>query len=272
MELKQSGKNHSNSATVSVGGMADFQGVPEGAYLLTVRTSRGETLHQEMVTVRSHGGPVSIRLPEHKVERPVQGVISVARLRHKIPKQAKKAFDKSVDLREKGDIEGSLEQLKRATELDSEYMEAFNNLGARYLQLGQSEKALAAFQRALELDPSAALVQTNIGAALMAMGQMKEAEATFRRVLENSGGQVKARYLLGLALYAQRQYTEETLDLLRRSEIDYPSARLAMAAVHANMGHTKQAEQVLYSYLSNGPEQGREQARAMLARLQQNEK
>jgi hypothetical protein len=133
IELRDSGKNNSSSVPVGVAGAAEFQGIPEGSYVLTVKNMRGDALYQEAVVVRNHAGPVSIRLPEQKKERPVSGLISVSRLKHKIPKDAKKAFAKSVELNAKGDAEGSLNYLKRATEIDPEYMEAFNNVGARYL-------------------------------------------------------------------------------------------------------------------------------------------
>jgi tetratricopeptide (TPR) repeat protein len=271
IELRDSGKNHSNVVPVSVNGAADFQGIPEGSYLLTVRNMRGDAIHQEVVVVRSHSGPVSIRMPEQKKERPVSGLVSVARLKHKIPKDAKKAFVKSIELNEKGDVEGSLEYLKRATEIDAEYMEAFNNLGARYLRLGRYQEALGAFRRAMELDPSATMVQVNTGVALMALGNLHEAEAAFRRVIQLTG-EVKARYMLGLALYAQHQYTDEALDLLKQAQDDYPNARLALAVIHAHLGHTKEARQALNAYMPTAPEQGRKQAQALLAGLQQPDK
>jgi tetratricopeptide (TPR) repeat protein len=270
MELRDSGKNHSNAVPVSVGGSAEFQSIPEGSYLLTVRDMRGESIHQEMVVVRKHAGPVSIRLPEKKVERPVSGLVSVARLKHKIPKAARKAFSRSIDLHKKGDAEGSLSYLKKATEVDPEYMEAFNNLGARYLSMGRYHEALSAFRRAMDLDPSATLVQVNAGVALMALGNLKEAETAFRRVVQLTG-EVKARYMLGLALYAQQQYTEEAVHLLNQAQNDYPSARLALAVIHANLGHTKEARKALDAYMPTAPEKGRLEAQALLAHLQQNE-
>lgn len=268
VELRDSGKNHSSTASVGVGGAVDFQGIPEGTYILTVKDFRGDAVHQETVTVRPNGGPISIRLPEDKAERPVSELVSVRRLKHKIPKEAKKAFVKSVQLSEKGDDDACLDYLKRATELDPEYMEAFNNLGARYMKAGKHQQALTAFQRAMELDPSATLVQINASAALMALGDFRSAETTLRRVVQTSGNP-KARYMLGLTLYSQREFTDEALDLLRRSEEEFPNARLVMAVIHAKLGHTKEARQVLNTYLATGPEAGRNQAQAMLAGLQQ---
>jgi tetratricopeptide (TPR) repeat protein len=268
VELSDAGKNISSTAAVSVSGSVDFQGIPEGSYMLTVKDFRGNPIYQQAVSVRPNSGPVSIRLPEQKGERPVSGFVSVSRLKHKIPKQARKAFEKSVQLSEKGDDEAALNYLKKATEIDPEYMEAFNNLGARYMKLGEHQQALTAFRRAMELDPSATLVQINTGAALMAVGDMSEAELTLRRVVESSGN-IKARYMLGLALYSQRKYTPETLDLFRRCQDDYPSARLAIAVIHANLGHADEARQVLKSYISTAPESGRREAQALLAGLQQ---
>jgi len=266
--LQDAGKNNVSTATVGVDGSADIQGVAEGSYVVTVKDFQGNPIHQETVSVRPCGGPVAIRVPDSKKERPVSGLVSVSRLRHKAPKEAKKAFEKSVRLSEKGDQEASLDYLKKATEIDPEYLEAFNNLGARYMKLGQPEQALTAFRRAMEIDPSSTMVQVNTGAALMAVGDMKGAETTLRQAVQASG-ETKARYMLALSLYAQRKFTEETLDLLKRTEADYPTARLALAVVHANLGHAKEARQVLNSYIAVAPPAGREKAKAMLAGLQQ---
>jgi tetratricopeptide (TPR) repeat protein len=83
---------------------------------------------------------------------PGAGVVSLARLNHKVPKKARKEYDKAQKRVEEGDLDGSLEHLKRATEIDREYLEARNNPGCRYLQKGQPEDALVAFRRALEID------------------------------------------------------------------------------------------------------------------------
>jgi tetratricopeptide (TPR) repeat protein len=141
---------------------------------------------------------------------------------------------------------------------------------APVISAGHYNEALAAFRRAMELDPSATLVQINAGAAMMALGDLKEAEETFRRVLHLTG-EVKARYMLGLTLYAQRQYTAEALNLLERAQDDFPNARLPLAVIHANLGHTKEAKQALSAYMSTAPERGRRQAEALLAGLQQHQ-
>jgi hypothetical protein len=111
-------------------------------------------------------------------------------------------------------------------------------------------------------------VLVNVAAAMLATGDLAGAETALRRVAFSSG-ELKAKYMLGIALYAQKKYTEEALDLLSRVQDDFPSARLVLASIHAHLGHGKEAQQTLKTYIASAPESGKQQARAMLARLQQ---
>lgn len=267
IELTDLNRNHVGSGIVSSNGECEISSVPPGTYRVIVLGGRGEILREDVVAVNGFGAPVQIRMPEKKVERPVSGVISVQRLQHKVPKKARKEYERAEDAMEKGDVEKSIRHLEKAVRLDPEYVEALNNLGARYMRLNQHEKAVASFQAAIELDPSATVVQQNLAAALIAVGDPKSAELTIRRSLEQSNN-VKGRYLLGLALYQQKQYDQETVDLLQSCEDQFPNARLALAVVQANMGNRELAREALQSYIANEQAPNRQQAMAMLTRLQ----
>ena len=201
------------------------------------------------------------------MERPVSGTISVARLQHKVAKHAKKEYDKAEKKLKDGDVNSSLTHLLKAVEIDPEYMEAHNNLGSRYVMLNQFDLALSAFRRALQLDPSATMVHLNMAVALMATQQNKEAEDVARRVLQQQPGNAQARYLLGLCLYTQKQYTDEAVSLLGRSQEQFPNARIAVAAIHAVRGEPMKARTELEAYMAIPNTTNREQARAMLAQL-----
>jgi tetratricopeptide (TPR) repeat protein len=269
IDITDSSRQPVNSSAVGTNGSFEIQNVREGAYQVTVKNFRGDVLHQDVIHINRHS-QVQIIIPEQeKVERPVSGTISYSRLKHKVPKEAKKEYEDADKKLKKGDVKASLQHLLKAVEIDPNYMEAHNNLGSRYMMLNEYELSLSAFRRALELDPSASMVQLNMAVALMALNQAKEAEQVARRVLQRDPANMKGNYVLGLALYSQREYTNETVALLTNVQDQFPNARLAVAAIHAMRGEPMKAKTELESYMASPSATNREQAKSMLAQLQQ---
>lgn len=65
-------------------------------------------------------------------------------------------------LAEDGDLERARASLLKATELDGELSEAWNELGGVLLQLGQAEEALSVVRRAAALEPAHPAILTNL--------------------------------------------------------------------------------------------------------------
>jgi tetratricopeptide (TPR) repeat protein len=266
IDITDSTRQAASTTAVASNGSFEVQNVREGAYQLSVRNLQGEVIHQDIVQISRHA-PLQITVPERKVERPGSGTVSIGRLAHKVPKQAKKEYDKAGGKLKAGDVRGSLQHLLKAVEIDPEYMEAHNNLGSRYLMLQEYDLAISAFRRALELDPSAAMVQLNLAVALMSTSKVKEAEGIARRVLHRNPSDVKANYVVGLALYSRRQFTDETVALLTKSQDAFPNARLAVAAIHAIRGDEMKAKTELEVYIASPNATKRNEAKTMLAQL-----
>jgi len=202
---------------VSPSGDFELRSIRGGYYVLHIVSSYGEPIQQEQVHVSNITGPLRIRIAEAKQNRPVSGLISAARLSHKVPKAARKAYDRSHRSLEKKDVEASLKHLQEAVTIDPEYFRAWNNLGSRLVMLNRPEEAITAFQKALRLDPSESLVHANLAVALMQSRRFPEAEKEARASLASGPDDVKARYVLGLSLYAQRRFTAETISMLEGS-------------------------------------------------------
>jgi tetratricopeptide (TPR) repeat protein len=63
-------------------------------------------------------------------------------------------------------------------------IEAHNNLGLAYFQLGQTEQAIAEYEQALRYYPHYALAHANLGNALQRQGHLREAIAEYRQALQ----------------------------------------------------------------------------------------
>jgi tetratricopeptide (TPR) repeat protein len=269
VELQDTSSAHpAMRASVYPNGEFEVRGVREGTYFLRVVSMRGEMITNQVVSIAGYRNFVSVRLPERtSPERPVQGLISVARLQHEPAKQALKEFKKAAEAAKDGENEKAVGHLQKAIEIDPEYIEAYNNLGTRYVIAGQLEKAVAAFRKGLALDPSAAMIESNLAIALINLKEFAGAEEAARRSVDLNGTDVKGRYVLGIALYAQGKYTPEAVEQLRRAEERFPNAGLALAAILATTGKIDQARHKLEAYLEAGHTDKREQARQMLVTL-----
>jgi len=167
--------------------------------------------------------PVEIQ-PPRPVERPTGQTISVARLRHSIPREARKAFERAVKLSRKGDHTAAAAELKTAISRDSEYAAAHGQLGVEYGQLGRLREAEAQLRRALERDPDSWSSHYNLGLVLFRAGDLPEAERSLRRALDLSPDNLWAHLFLGYLLY---QSEKTRADGLRHVEAAARSLKLA---------------------------------------------
>jgi tetratricopeptide (TPR) repeat protein len=261
-------RSQAERVPINRNGNFEFHGVTSGTYLLRIVTQDGTILRQEQVHINQFSGEIAVHLPDTpEAARPSSQPVSVARLRHKIPAKAKKAFAAAQKRSEAHDSEGSIQKLREAIALDPDYLEAHNNLGCRLLGLNRADAAVVSFQRAIELDAHAPYAHANLAAALLFLHRPEEAEAAARQALVTDGGISKTRYLLGLSLLQQHKFNREAAQSLRQAEDEFPNARLAHAAVLEHLGEVKEAKHELNTYLSSGVPEKRTEVKAWLLRL-----
>jgi Flp pilus assembly protein TadD len=261
------GHTLAGQATVGMDGRFQISNLRPGDYQLSVTNGTGGVIEQQFVTVTGTADNVTVRLPEVKRERPVSGTVSVARLGHKIPSKAQKEFNKAVEASKKNDSITAIEHLKRAIEIDPDFMEAYNNLGARYLRVNQPQEAAVQLEKAIQLDGSSPQAHSNLGIAYMMLQRFTDAEQEARTAVKLDSTSNMARYVLGISLAAQNREPQEAVQNLDAAARDLPKARLTAAEILVREGQRPEAAAELRKYLDSGHPENRELVQAWLTEL-----
>jgi tetratricopeptide (TPR) repeat protein len=232
-------------------GTGDFHmsGVEVGDYRLIVTDHQGGVIYQQLLHIDKSGAPIEVRLPASSSAKAPAGTVTLASLRHNVPKQAVREYRAAVEARHRADGETAIAHLLKAVAIDPEFAAAHNDMAAQYLDGKRYDSALAELDKAEALDPASIAVQLNRAICLSRIGRFVEAETAARRAMQLDGASARSRYLLGLILINQRKFTREALDDLVESSEKYPEARLTAAQVLVQTGRNSEAREQLSRYL-----------------------
>jgi tetratricopeptide (TPR) repeat protein len=272
VELSASDAGPSQSAPVNPDGSFELRATQSGAYQLRVVGVGGSVLHQETIMVTGSNQSLSIHLPESTTaSRPGNGTVSIRQLSHKVPVQARKAFEKGEQAESKKDHQQAVDFFKQAVSIDPEFADAFNELGAVEAAQGDLPQAIEHFQKAIDVVPDHRLALANMSIVLAKMRRFSEAADVARRAIRIMPGSGTMHYVLATSLLFTHGDTDEVLDNLERSASEVPLAHLIAAELLVRRDKRDQAIHHVEEYLKVVPADDKERGRAqaMLAQLQQ---
>jgi len=271
VELTGSGGGPAEKAEVNPDGTFEIHCVQPGVYELRLTGVAGALVHQQTVMISAGNPAITIRLNEGSPTsaHPSQGTVSIHQLTHKVPPQARKAFDKGEQAKDKGRHEQAAECFRKATTIDPEYADAFSELGAEESAQGDLPHAVEHFQRAIEIAPDHAVAISNLSIVLAKMRRYEEASVAARRALQYMPGSGRLRFVLATSLLLSKGDSDEVLSNLERATDEIPRAHLVAARLLMQRGQRTEALQHVESYLHAVPanDQDRAKALAMQAEL-----
>ncbi len=186
-----------------------------------------------------------------------------------IPPKAVKELRRSQTALRTGDIRSSAQHLERALQIYPHYLEAYNNLGGRYIELHEYEKAAVEFQKAIEIDPRVMQPFNNLSVAFFLLKRYPDAEAAARRALDLDPHNSTSRYMLGCILATEKRNPLEAMEMLRQTKREFPDSRLLLAEILLRRGAVDEAENELREYLSVPGAEKKQNVERWLARLTQ---
>jgi tetratricopeptide (TPR) repeat protein len=186
-----------------------------------------------------------------------------------VPSKARKELQRSQAALLSGDLRSSALHLEQALHIYPGYLEAHNNLGARYFELQEYEKATVEFQKAIDIDPRMSQPYNNLCVALFLLQRYPDAEAAARRALDLDPHNSTARYMLGCILATEKRNPLEAIETLRQTQDKFPDARLLLAQVLLRQGAVNEAKNELRNYLNVPGVEKKQKVECWLARLEQ---
>jgi tetratricopeptide (TPR) repeat protein len=157
--------------------------------------------------------------------RPSGESVSVARLKHRVPKRASKLFEQAARLSASGDREQACSRLETAIRLDPMFAAAYTQLGIEYMHLGRLYDALQSLNRAAEIDPDSWDEHYALAILFYQAGDLVRAEESARRALALAHTNAAVHLVLGYILCFRNETKAEGIDYLRYAARSLPYAR-----------------------------------------------
>jgi tetratricopeptide (TPR) repeat protein len=150
---------------------------------------------------------------------------------------------RSVELEQRGDLKGAVQEQERALEADPKNVQANINLISLYARVGEMDKAEQHYQMAARLNPNRADAYYNHGVLLFMQGQFEEAGQAYREALKINPYYPEAHNNLGFLLEKQGQ-TDAAMEEYQAAVKNQPNYRLALyhiATILARQGRYGEA-------------------------------
>lgn len=167
-----------------------------------------EKLEEEITQYRE----VLAENPEDKHAQYLLG-LSLRTLKYKYLLQGKK-------YEERGNLDAAIEVYRKATEIDSLFVEANNALGMAYNKVGMFDEAINEYEKALETEPDSAKVRVNLALTLNNKGMYAEALDEGQKAILLEPKSSIAHYVLGVIYANQDMINEAITECIKAVEID----------------------------------------------------
>ena len=120
-----------------------------------------------------------------------------------------------------GDIDGAIEEFKKALAVDPENVNVHNSLGVCYGVQGESDLAIDAFETAIRFDPTDVMATFNLGLAHIKQGDQEKALEMFLQAHELDRENPEVAYQIGV-YHQERGDTDLAIEYLEEAAGNSP--------------------------------------------------
>jgi len=124
---------------------------------------------------------------------------------HTSVSEATAHFNQGVDFYRKRNNVKAIQAYEKVIQLDPMFIEAYNNLGVLYQEMGLYDKALEVFQKAIQINPRYEKILNNLGTLLLLRERYEESEEAFQKALIINPNNIESHINLGTLFKKQGQ-------------------------------------------------------------------
>lgn len=182
--------------------------------------------------------------------------VSAREASNSVPKKAREAYNRSVDLSRRGQTQQAIEELKRAIALYPEYVHAYNDLGVAYIKLDLIDDAIRALEKTIALDPRAFNPRLNLGIANVRRKDFVQAEPPLRTAVVIDATAPLAHLYLGITLWKTARGDEAEDEFGRALSLggsDIAIAHFYLGQLYAEKDRIAEAVAELETYVKQKP-------------------
>jgi len=114
------------------------------------------------------------------------------------PKASQAYHNIAIVCKERGDIDGAIENYKKALEIDPCKAKSLNNLGSCYAETGDYYKAIECFKKSIECNPNLSQGYYNLGLSYEHLGDINKAIEYYQKTVELDPKKEKAYNNIGI--------------------------------------------------------------------------
>ncbi|MFB3905863.1 MAG: tetratricopeptide repeat protein [Acidobacteriota bacterium] len=246
-------------------GQYEFSSLPAGRYRLTASDPDKPEIHAESAETdvsRVPGQRVMVHLffravAEAPGKRPERAVVSVTEIAQQVPKDAQRAYERALELKNRGDATRAAANIEKALAIFPTYFQALTLRGELAIRQGRTAEALAAFSEALKINPDFEPALRGSGFCKLQQRKIADAALDLGRAVELNSLDSEAHLYFGIATLALDRRTEARNSLeqaLQLAPAGAITARIYLANLHAKEGRYAAAADELRKFLAAQPE------------------
>ncbi len=114
-------------------------------------------------------------------------------------------FNQGVDFYRKRNNVKAIQAYEKVIQIDPMFIEAYNNLGVLYQEMGHYDKALEVFQKAIQINPQYEKILNNLGTLLLLRERYEESKEAFQKALIINPNNIESHINLGILFKKQGQ-------------------------------------------------------------------
>lgn len=175
------------------------------------------------------------------------------------PKPAKKLYDKGLQLAQKGDVDGAVAELTKATNTDPQFAIAWESLGELHSKQGQLDRARSDFEAAMKADSHYVNPYEQLAFLFARQGKWQQAADTSGRAVKldpvEFPGAFWCNAVANFNLKHQLEAEKSVMALLKLdTQHFYPQAEKMMGQLLIDRGKTPEAVEHMRAYLILAPQ------------------